>query len=613
MRCTAPGCSPQRLGGDGDTGLCVGAEDRAEMAKQERSVCVLLPDKERLDISVGVKATGQEVFSRVCELLKIREPHFFGLSVVKDNEHIFMDLEQKLTKYFPKEWKKDASRGSARPGPPLVACLRVQYYVENGRLISDQKARWLYYCDLRQRVRGSRCRHREEAYFLLAAYALQADLGDHSDREHKGQYFQPQDYFPPWIIAKRGCGYILQHAPAMHREQRGRPAREALLLFIREACRLEDVPVHFYRLHKDKNDEHSAILLGLTLRGMYIYQELNSDRQLLYEFPWANVGRLTFLGKKFEIQPDGLPSARKLVYYTGSPSRSRHLLQHLSNSHRLYLNIQPALRQLRQAEEAEEKNRYHESYISDSLEVLLEPLQHPGSGGGDLGGSPRLWRRSASSHGSSGIEAGPQQRLSVEMSVDAPFSATKSFSSGDSHGSSHTSGIDTGSKTRPEEDWHDDEMQLLVDGPQELCVDDPVEMMRLAELMEGVSVEPRGIGQGEHWKDASPVSCVDPPAVLRSADSLEQVCHWKGWSSVDRHSRSLDDVRLCSPATPLEASLHTDASQSYTFGLRAPTDQSHSTSSCTADGPGKPSFYGKRSLNSLSLDLLGDELLEFIL
>lgn len=58
-------------------------------------------------------------------------------------------------------------------------------------------------------------------------------------------------------------------------------------------------------------------------------------------------------GKKFEILPDGLPSARKLIYYTGCPLRSRHLLQLLSNSHRLYMNLQPVLRHVRKLEESE--------------------------------------------------------------------------------------------------------------------------------------------------------------------------------------------------------------------------------------------------------------------
>lgn len=54
----------------------------------------------------------------------------------------------------------------------------------------------------------------------------------------------------PQVIAKRGSAYILRHAPALHREQRGLSPKEAELRFIREACRLEDVPVHFFRLYQ---------------------------------------------------------------------------------------------------------------------------------------------------------------------------------------------------------------------------------------------------------------------------------------------------------------------------------------------------------------------------
>ncbi|MGH0169884.1 UNVERIFIED_CONTAM: hypothetical protein FKN15_007890 [Acipenser sinensis] len=197
-----------------------------------------------------VKATGHELFSRVCDCLKIKDPHFFGLSVVKNNEHIFIDLELKLTKYFPKEWKKEASKGTGKCGPPFLVCFRVQYYVENGRLISDKTARRHYYYQVKEQVLRSECTHKEEVYFLLAAYALQADLGNYKKNVHLGKYFEPQAYFPQWIITKRGCDYILKHAPEIHSEQQGLTAREALLKFIRESCLLEDVPVHYYRLHK---------------------------------------------------------------------------------------------------------------------------------------------------------------------------------------------------------------------------------------------------------------------------------------------------------------------------------------------------------------------------
>ncbi|XP_015139849.1 FERM domain-containing protein 1 isoform X3 [Gallus gallus] len=559
------------------------------MHPEGRSVCVFLPDREQLSLTVGVKATGQELFQQVCDLVKIKEPHFFGLSIVKNNEYVFIDLEQKLSKYFSKEWKKETSKvrqGTEKFIPPFVAFFRVQYYVENGRVISDKVARQLYYCHLKEQVLMSRCNHKEEIYFLLAAYSLQADLGNYREEVHTGKYFEPQAYFPQWIIAKRGSDYILKHAPEMHREQQGLSAKEAVLKFIKESCLLEDVPVHFYRLQKDKKEDRPTVILGLTLRGMHIYQEVNHVRQLLYDFPWSHIGKLAFLGKKFEIQPDGLPSARKLVYYTGCPFRSRHLLQLLSNSHRLFLNIQPVLKQIQKLEEAEEKKRYRESYISDTLDMDLDPCDKNSRGSGSSGGSRRdnrLSRQSTGSHGSShtsGIEADSRHRVSVEMSVDEPFGIDrvhrkeKSCSSTISYGSS---GIDSGSKGRAEDDSQDDAIN------QESL---PVVQVTLIK-MRGQSVE-----------------------------SLQQVKSPKGRSCTDQHSQSLDDIRLYKHRhPPLSATLSSDTSHSYTFGCSL--EEKLAIYGCvysTADCKTKSALYGKRSMNCLSLDLLGEDQLpeEFV-
>nr|XP_060473095.1 FERM domain-containing protein 1 isoform X3 [Panthera onca] len=81
-----------------------------------------------------VRATCRELFQRVCDVTSIKEAHFFGLSVVRDNEFMFMDLEQKISKYFPKDWKRQVHKGG-RPRAPFVSFLRVQYYVEDGRVI----------------------------------------------------------------------------------------------------------------------------------------------------------------------------------------------------------------------------------------------------------------------------------------------------------------------------------------------------------------------------------------------------------------------------------------------------------------------------------------------
>ncbi|XP_063297326.1 FERM domain-containing protein 1 isoform X2 [Pelobates fuscus] len=596
---------------------------QASMPEQEiHNVCVWLPNREQLDVTVGAKATGQELFNKICEALDIKEAHFFGLSIVKNNEYIFMDLEQKLNKYFPKEWKKETSKVTEKFSPPCVAFFRVQYYVENGRIISDKKARQLYYHHLKDQVLRSHCTHKEEIYFLLAAYALQADCGNLN--AHMKNYFEPEAYFPHWIIAKRGSDYILKHAPEIHKEQEGMSVKEAVLHFIRESCLLEDVPVHCYRLQKDKKEDRPSIILGVTLRGMHIYQEVNHVQQLLYDFPWSNVGKLTFLGKKFEIQPDGLPSARKLVYYTGCPFRSRHLLQLLSNSHRLYLNIQPVLKQIRKLEEAEEKKRYRESYISDNMEMDLDQSdKHSQGSSRGSAKNNRLSRQSTVSHSSShtsGIEADSHHRMSVEMSVDEPFGIEtvhrkeKAYCSTISHSSS---GIDSGCKGRTEGDSQDDE--LTVDEPQYPSIEDPLKIDTPGLDSKEESVDSPGL-DGHYLQDFEQlVFSTNAPVKMRgqSVDSLDQVKISKPRNSTDRYSQSLDDVRIYQQTHPLlnTSTLTSDTSQSYTFGCSIEDKMiDYGCTYTTADCKMKSALFGKRSMNCLSLDLLGEEqLLEFIL
>ncbi|KAM5167543.1 FERM domain-containing protein 1-like [Callospermophilus lateralis] len=61
------------------------------------------------------------------------QPDFLW-AVPDDNEHVFMDLELRLSKYFSEDWKR-GTQGGWRPRAPFVTSLRVQYYVEHGRVM----------------------------------------------------------------------------------------------------------------------------------------------------------------------------------------------------------------------------------------------------------------------------------------------------------------------------------------------------------------------------------------------------------------------------------------------------------------------------------------------
>ncbi|KFP07299.1 FERM domain-containing protein 6 [Calypte anna] len=535
--------------------------------QDRRSVCIFLPNDDSLNIIINVKILCHELLVQVCDLLRLKDCHLFGLSVIQNNEHVYMDLAQKLYKYCPKEWKKEASKGIDQFGPPMIIHFRVQYYVENGRLISDRTARYYYYWHLRKQVLHSQCVLREEVYFLLTAFALQADLGDFKRNKHYGKYFEPEAYFPSWVVAKRGKDYILKHVPNMHKDQFALTASEAHLKYIKEAIRLDDVAVHYYRLYKDKREVEASLTLGLTTRGIQIFQNLDEEKQLLYDFPWTNVGKLVFVGKKFEILPDGLPSARKLIYYTGCPLRSRHLLQLLSSSHRLYMNLQPVLRQVRKLEENEEKKQYRESYISDTLDLDMEQLEKR-------------------------------------------------------HGSSHTSGVESGGKDRLEEDSQDDEIEMLVDDPRELEQAGELEVSpeMCVYITEDMLLSRKFNGHsGLIVKEISSSTSSSSETVVKlrgqSTDSLPQTTCRKPKTSTDRHSLSLDDIRLYQKDFLQLANLCQDTAQSYTFGCAHGLEEEELyCNGCLAQQciNIQETFPVKRTSKYFSLDLTHDEVPEFV-
>uniref|UniRef100_A0A8C6NYP9 FERM domain-containing protein 6 n=1 Tax=Nothobranchius furzeri TaxID=105023 RepID=A0A8C6NYP9_NOTFU len=602
--------------------------------QDRRCVCVFLPNDDTLNIIINVKTLCQELLVQVCDLLRLKDCHLFGLSIIQNNEHIYMELDQKLSKYCPKEWKREASKvriGIDQFGPPMIIHFRAQYYVENGRLISDRVARYYYYWHLRKQVLLSQCIQREEAYFLLAAFALQADLGNFKRNKHFGKYFEPEAYFPQWVVAKRGREYILRHIPNMHKDQFALTASEAHLKFIKECAQLDDVTVHYYRLYKDKKEVEASLTLGLTLRGIQIFQNVGSVRQLLYDFPWNNVGKLVFVGKKFEILPDGLPSARKLIYYTGCPVRSRHLLQLLSNSHRLYMNLQPVLKQVRRLEENEEKKQYRESYISDALELDMEHLDKrsraSGSSAGSMSHPNRLSRHSTTSHGSShtsGIETD-----SFRAPGQTPHRPLRTCSSSTtSHGSSHTSGIESSGKDRILDD--DDEIEMLVDDPkdyeelhevaleQELCIHITEDMLTMSpDQTNGLS----GSLSGLIVKDVSSSTSSSSETVVKmrgqSIESLPQTstCR-KPQASTDRHSQSLDDIRLYQKDWQQWAELCQDTAQSYTFGCAQELSDSTGYQNLAEQRTGmlgeQHPFLVKRTNKYFSLDLTSEEVPEFV-
>ncbi|KAM8836158.1 FERM domain-containing protein 6-like isoform 3-T3 [Spinachia spinachia] len=360
------------------------------MRTTQKRVCIFFPNEQNLDCTVTATARGGEVLNLVLRQLAVSDLQVLGLAVLRDNEYLFLDLERKLSRYFGNLW----NRASAMV--PFILFLRVQHYVESGRLILSSKVQQLYLAELRRKVLHSESRHQEVLFFQLAASALQAEVGDlerraeeeeEDDDEVQGKekrlrpYFLPEDYFPTW----------------------------------------------------EKKEPRRSILLGVTLKGVHIYQDLEGKLCLLYDFSWTDIDRLTFQGSRFEIAAVGSLCLPKLVYYTPSAFHSEHVMRHLSDSHRLHINTRGAVSYIQQLDDMQGQTAsrsYKEAYICDTA------------------------------------------RLAHRLRSNSPTSSM----------SERSEAAETATARSKQEEHEVTEFELCVDEPVESFVDNPAELAWLAEL-----------------------------------------------------------------------------------------------------------------------------------
>ncbi|XP_022253578.1 protein expanded-like isoform X2 [Limulus polyphemus] len=342
----------------------------------KKYVCLVLLTKQRLYILVDVSSKGQDLLAEVCNYLGLNETKLFGLAMLSNGEYIFIDQNIKLAKYAPKGWRNQAGSGVDATGVPyLTLYLLVQFYVDSHLLISDKIARHHYYLQLRENVIKYRHSLSDDRAFILAAYALQADVGNLNKGKHHGKYFEPSVYFPSWILERLGEKYIIQHLPKMHQDNWGLSKTEAQAYYIKEASDTKAAHnMHLFSVKRKKGKLFDDVWLGICCNGIEIYEEnLGITKRRLSSFSWPGITKLHFDKKKFEIIMPGQHKSRKFIYYGNSEEVTKNILFLCKLNHQFSMVIQPKLQEMKKLKlDGEEKN-YRESYIySDNLDLAWE-------------------------------------------------------------------------------------------------------------------------------------------------------------------------------------------------------------------------------------------------
>ncbi|XP_040182579.1 tyrosine-protein phosphatase non-receptor type 13 isoform X4 [Rana temporaria] len=328
-----------------------------------RKVNIILLSGQRLELTCDNKSTCKDVFDMVVAHIGLVEHHLFALAMLKENEFFFLDLDLKLSKVAPDGWKEDTKkRGKSAINFSLY--FRIKFFVDDVSLIQHSLTCHQYYLQQRKDILEERLYCDDEAAMLLASLALQAEYGDYQQEVHGLAYFKLEHYLPVRVIEKMDLSYMKEELSRLHSTYAGALEREAELEFLKVCQRLTEYGVHFHRVLPEKKSQ-TGILLGVSPKGVLIFEVHNGTRTPVLRFPWRETKKISFTKKKISLQntSDGI----KHVFQTDSSKTCQYLLHLCSSLHKFQLQMR--------ARQSSQENQEIERASLRSLNIQAETLR----------------------------------------------------------------------------------------------------------------------------------------------------------------------------------------------------------------------------------------------